>query len=84
MVAQLGVDLALRTYSKVKKRLAEHAASLSHNRDSDNPSCFRFRFRLVERSKGGSHECAFLVDDQTPDELRVVGFVSEFRPIGPI
>ena len=84
VVAALGVDPGLRILAKVMRRLAPQADQFCHNRDPDDPACFRFRQPAVARDRGGWFDCVFQVDDQSPPRLVIVNANCEFRAIGPI
>lgn len=84
VVDALGVDLGLRILAKVMHRLAREADAFRHNRDPDEPTCFRFRQPAFARARGGWFDCAFLVDDQEPTRLVIVNARCDFRPIGPM
>ena len=84
VVAALGEDRGLRILAKVMQRLASQADQFRHNREADDPACFRFRQPAPARDRGGWFDCVFLVDDQSPLRLAIVNARCEFRPIGPM
>lgn len=85
MVDEVGVDPALRLLSILKRVLPVEVEDWRARRDPANAGCFLFRYQpLVVSEKGGWFDCVFSIDDQTAGVLRIVGFASEYRPIGPL
>jgi hypothetical protein len=85
MVAELGLDPALRLISIIKRLDGDQLQSRRHVRDPNNPDCFLYRYQpLVVAEKGGWFACTFAIQDQVDGSFIVMGFRSEYHPIGPL
>lgn len=84
MVDELGIDEGLRLRDRLTALLAQGAELHRSNRHPQDAACFLLRLAHVVLEKGCWHDCAFAVNDQTPEEMHVEGVRIEYRPIGPV